>query len=199
MSTSSLEIPTPFGRPERLERPDQIPSWEAEWLGLQPPGRWSHLSEWATWKTAIAELMSQTRKQIWSTWETCHHNPSLQELLGQMPKGLDVPGIPAALPYLNEHQIFVIGTRMGPILMEAPPAVLVTYLEGPSALVQAHMVDLDGLHPLPPATLTLLGDSDPLTWRQARLWGWGALYHQRFYRLWTPDPCEASPNSTSHS
>jgi hypothetical protein len=199
MSTNTLEIPSPNGRLERLERPDQIPSWESEWLNLQPPGRWSHLPEWQTWQRTVAELMGQTRKRIWASWESHHRSPSPQELLGLMPRGLDAPGIPAALPYLNEHQLFVVGTRLGPILMEAPPEVLIVYLESPSALLQAHMVDLDGLHPLPPATLTLLGDSEPLTWRQARLWGWGALYHQRLYRLWTPDPSETSPTSTHPS
>ncbi len=199
MNMSTLEIPTPHGRPERLERQDQIPSWEAEWLGLQPPGRWIHQPEWKAWKTTMADLMAQTRKRVWSTWETSRRSPTPNELMELMPKGLDAPGIPAVLPFLDERRIFVVGTRMGPILMEAPPEALIAYLESPAAMAQAHMVDLDGLHPLPPATLTLLGDSDPLTWRQARLWGWGALYHQRLYRLWTPDPSETSPMSTSPS
>lgn len=199
MRSSSLELPTPHGQPVRLEGPDRAPSLEAEWLGLHPPGRWSHLPEWQIWKHTMAQLMAQTRKQIWSAWEASGRSPSARELVCMMPTGLDVPGVPAPLPYLNEQQIFVVGTRMGPILIEAPAEVLVAYLESPAGLLQAHMVDLEGLHPLPPSTLTLLGDSDPLTWRQARLWGWGALYHQRLYRLWTPDPSETSPVNTSLS
>lgn len=187
---TALEIPSPLGRPELLESPDQIPSWEEEWLGLQPPGRWNHLPEWETWKVTVAELMCEARKEIWATWETRRRAPTSVEMMNLMPKGLAIPGVPKALPYLDEHRIFVVGTRMGPILIEAQPEVLLTYLESPMALAQAHLVDLDGLHPLPLATLTLMGDSDPLAWRQARLWGWGALYHERLYRLWTPDPCE---------
>jgi hypothetical protein len=187
---NSLEILSPLGRLERLENPDQIPMWEKEWLELEPLGRWNHLPEWEIWKATVAELMCDARHQIWAAWKTRRRLPTSIEMANLLPIGLAAPWIPKALPYLDERRIFVVATRMGPILIEAQPQTLLTYLESPLALVQAHLVDLEGFHPLPPATLTLMGDSDPLAWRQARLWGWGALYHQRLYRLWTPDPCE---------
>jgi hypothetical protein len=186
----ALEILSPHGRLERLESPSQVPSWEEYWLGLQPPGRWNHFPEWEIWKATVADLMRDGRAKVWETWETYGKIPEWIHLPGLMPKGLDFPGVPKTLPYLDEHRIFVVGTRMGPILIEALPEALLTYLESPMALIPAYLVDMDGIHPLPLSTITLLGDSDPLHWRQARLWGWGALYHQRLYRLWTPDPCE---------
>jgi hypothetical protein len=187
----ALELTSPFGRLERLVQPDQIPSWEQEWLDMAPPGRWSHYPEWASWKAALATLMRDTRRRYWEHLEKRQVTPTWLEQGAMMAQGLQAPGIPAPLPHLDEGKISVVSTRMGPILIESQSEILIQYLEGPTALLQAHLVDLEGLHPLPPATITLLGDSDPLDRRQSRLWGWGALYHQRLYRLWTPDPSGA--------
>lgn len=181
-----LEILSPHGQLELLESRDQIPSWEAEWLNLYPPERWSHFPEWEIWKSEVTNLMREGREMIWKTWEANGRIPEQMNL----PKGLVFPGVLKPLPYLDEQRIFVVGTRMGPILVEALPEALLRYLESPMALIPAYQMDEDGIRPSHLSTITLLGDSDPLHWRQARLWGWGALFRQGLYRLCPPDPCE---------
>lgn len=185
-----LEIPSPFGRLERIGSKERIYPWQEEWLNLHPPGRWANFPEWEIWREVMVSQMALARNRIWDHWEEKEQSPNSETLRSFMPVGLEEPGIPRPLPNLNEQWICVVATRMGSVLIESLPEVMQAYLESPTALIRAHMVGLDGFHPYSPATLTLLGDMEPLDWRQARWFGWGALHWQQLYRLWTP------PNSS---